>query len=399
MSFYLVPNILNNFDINDFKLDVVKTSELEHGEMGILNNSLQNYLYSIKKEIHNNDAQWDNYKKIVNPYEYLHTPIPCDKKQSICKYKPLSRSYFKMIEITKMMDLLDDFDGKDIRSFHLCEGPGGFIEALAGMRDNPNDDYTGMTLISDTEHIPGWKKSKDFLSKNPNVTIEYGEDETGNIFNPANFHHCSNKYSNSMDIITADGGFDFSVDFNMQEYNALNLIFCQVLYALIMQKHGGHFVLKVFDVFSAASLDLCYLLSSFYGEVYIVKPNTSRYANSERYIVCKHFKLESSKEFSAKFHASLSILYKSELSIKRLIRFSIPYYFLTKIEEINAIFGQQQIETINNTLTLINMVYPSVKQEKTEYYKKNNIQKCINWCIKYKVPYNKIMSTSSNIFQ
>ena len=73
MSFYLIPNILNNFDINDFKLDVVKTSELEHGEMGILNNSLQNYLYSIKKEIHNNDAQWDNYKKIVNPYEYLHT--------------------------------------------------------------------------------------------------------------------------------------------------------------------------------------------------------------------------------------------------------------------------------------------------------------------------------------
>jgi cap1 methyltransferase len=185
----------------------------------------------------------------------------------------------------------------------------------------------------------------------------------------------------------------------MQEYNALNLIFCQILYALIMQKKGGHFILKVFDIFSAASLDLCYLLSSFYTEVYIVKPNTSRYANSERYIVCKNFKFESSKEFSAKFHASLTILYNSELSIKRVIRFSIPYYFLTRIEEINAIFGQQQIETINNTLTLINMIYPNVKQEKIEYYKKNNIQKCINWCIKYKVSYNKIMSTSSNIFQ
>ena len=45
------------------------------------------------------------------------------------------------------------------------------------------------------------------------------------------------------------------------------------------------------------------------------------------------------------------------------------------------------------------MIYPNVKQEKIEYYKKNNIQKCINWCIKYKVSYNKIMSTSSNIFQ
>ena len=32
-----------------------------------------------------------------------------------------------------------------------------------------------------------------------------------------------------------------------------------------------------------------YLLSSVYGEVYISKPQTSRYANSERYIICKNF--------------------------------------------------------------------------------------------------------------
>ena len=165
MSFHPVPNILNNFDINDFKLDVIKTADIEHGEIGILNNSLQKYLFSIKKEIHKNESQWDNYKKIVNPYEYLHTPVPCDKKQSICKYKPLSRSYFKMVEITKLLDLLEDYQEDNIRSFHLCEGPGGFIEALAGMRENPDDEYIGMTLISDTEHIPGWKKSRDFLSK------------------------------------------------------------------------------------------------------------------------------------------------------------------------------------------------------------------------------------------
>ena len=399
MSFYLVPSILSKFDINDFRLDVIKTTDLEPSQLGILNTSLREYLTSIKREIHNNDTQWDNYKKIVNPYEYLHTPIVSEKKQSVCKYKPLSRSYFKMIEITKMLDLLDNYESKPINSFHLCEGPGGFIEALVGMRDNEQDTYTGMTLISDTEHIPGWKKSKDFLSKHRNVKIETGHDNTGDIFTPANFALCAEKYANSMDIITADGGFDFSVDFNMQEYNALNLILCQVLYALVMQKKGGHFILKVFDIFSAASLDICYLLSSFYGEVYIVKPNTSRYANSERYIVCKNFKMDSTREFVGKFYASLTILHNSELSIKRFIRFSIPYYFMTKVEEINAIFGQQQIETINNTLTLINMIYPAVKQEKVEYYKRNNITKCVNWCIKYKVPYNKVLTTTGNIFQ
>ena len=56
MSFHPVPNILNNFDINDFKLDVIKTADIEHGEIGILNNSLQKYLFSIKKEIHKNES-------------------------------------------------------------------------------------------------------------------------------------------------------------------------------------------------------------------------------------------------------------------------------------------------------------------------------------------------------
>ena len=40
-----------------------------------------------------------------------------------------------------------------------------------------------------------------------------------------------------MDIITADGGFDFSADFNQQEQQPqFRLIFTQVIYALVMQE-------------------------------------------------------------------------------------------------------------------------------------------------------------------
>ena len=58
----------------------------------------------------------------------------------------------------------------------------------------------------------------------------------------------------------------------------------------MMQKKEGHFILKIFDIFSKTTLDILYLLSSVYKQVYIVKPNTSRLANSEKYIVCKNFK-------------------------------------------------------------------------------------------------------------
>ena len=46
-----------------------------------------------------------------------------------------------------------------------------------------------------------------------------------------------------MNYITADGGFDFSVDFNKQEDMSLKLIFSQIIYALFLQKPGGTFVI------------------------------------------------------------------------------------------------------------------------------------------------------------
>ena len=41
-------------------------------------------------------------------------------------------------------------------------------------------------------------------------------------------------------------------------------------------------LLKMFDLFTYSSLDLLYILSLSYEKVYIVKPNTSRFANSEK---------------------------------------------------------------------------------------------------------------------
>ena len=69
------------------------------------------------------------------------------------------------------------------------------------------------------------------------------------LFLQENLKYCYEKYGNNIDYITADGGFDFSVDFNKQEDLSLKLIFAQIIYAIIMQKKGGHFVIKIFDIF------------------------------------------------------------------------------------------------------------------------------------------------------
>ena len=71
------------------------------------------------------------------------------------------------------------------------------------------------------------------------------------------------KYKNSMNIITGDGGFDFSIDYNSQEISAIKLIFIQTAYAIALQKYNGTFILKIYDMFLKSTIDIIFLLSIF----------------------------------------------------------------------------------------------------------------------------------------
>ena len=187
-------------------------------------------------------------------------------------------------------------------------------------------------------------------------------------------------------------GFDFSVNFNEQEIMSTKLILCQVIYAIAMQKYNGHFVLKVFDIFTKSSIDIIYILNLLYRNVFIIKPNTSRYANSERYIVCKHFKLSDTTDLVNKFLEVYDKINENNI-IQEILNIEIPYFFVSKLEEINSILGQQQIENISNTINLIEYSY----SDRIENLKKNNIQKCIQWCNKNNLPHHKNIQ-QTNIF-
>lgn len=383
MSYFLLPEIHNNIDDIYFQ-----SCENNNATVSV---TLNSYLNKVKRQIDENYDTWDHMKRYTNPYEFIHTIVP-NTKSSVSKMKPLSRSFYKMVEIVNMFNLFKDYDDNPINTFHLAEGPGGFIEATQYLRKNSSDKYYGMTLIDDDPNVPGWKKSNHFLETHQNVKIERGVTGTGDLMEVENLKYCSDKYKTSMDIITADGGFDFSIDFNQQEILAGKLLLAQVSFAISMQKIGGHFILKVFDIFTKTTCDIMYLLSSLYKQVYIVKPNTSRLANSEKYIVCKGFKKYPEKLIN-NIIEKYSIL-KTSLYISEILHNNLDYYYLNKIEEYNAIFGQQQIENINATLNLISC---KNRNEKLDILKKNNIQKCNTWCEKNNIVHNKNL-LSTNVF-
>jgi len=405
MTYFLLPKTYSKI------YESIQYSELDPSENPIfISGTLSDYLSSLKEKITPRERAWDIYKKYTNPYEYIHTPVPM-KKKSVAKVKPISRSYFKMIEILHLFEIIPETAAtmqsynheynSPLKSFHLAEGPGGFIEALATLRGNPEDNYYGMTLIDNTPQssVPNWKKGNDFLGRFPNVRLEYGADKTGNILVLENLRYCKEKYGSSMDLITGDGGFDFSVDFNHQEIVIAKLLYAQLAFAVTMQRKGGSFVLKIFDSFMKHTLDILYLLSSFYETVHIIKPKTSRYANSEKYIVCKGFLFDSNIDFYPFIERGF-IQMNEPIEKKmieevpcRILSFDLPYYFIQSIEEYNSIFGQKQIQNIQFTMSLIDN---KNKQDKFENLLKTNIQKSIHWCIKYNIEYNFIQNI--NIF-
>jgi len=401
MSFFLLPNIQNNEQLHK-SIQIENLFTPYHSQLHkkfsddknttiMINKTLYKYLSIIKEQIDNRIEQWDKYKKYTNPYEYIHSIIP-NTKQSISTLKPISRSFFKMIEICNTLSLLNLLPSTSCKSFHLAEGPGGFIEALVHMRKNPQDIYYGMTLIDDVNHnVPGWKKSKNFLLNNPNVIIEKGIEGNGDLTKADNLKYCYETYNGQMDIITGDGGFDFTLQYPNQEQISTRLIMCQIAFAIAMQKKGGTFILKMYDTFTRFSLDLLYLLSNLYENVYFIKPNTSRIANSEKYIVCKGFRNINTFDIVKKFY---KIFLTNESIIGTLFNFELPYFFTNKLEEYNSILGQQQIDSIVSTIYLIDNTN---KYDKIEHMKKKNIQKCITWCQKYNIPYNVILH-NNNIF-
>lgn len=398
MSFFLLPSIPLQDNI-DKLFNVSYTNSNDNTTNSLINKTLYSYLKSLKERIDSKIVLWDKYKKFINPYEYIHSTVP-NTSHSVCKLNPLSRSFFKMIELINTLNLFDGFP-MYCRTFHLAEGPGGFVEATSYIRQCKYDTYYAMTLIDDeNQTVPGWKKSKHFLNNNSNVIIEKGRDGTGNIMNPDNLKYCYNMYNNSIDFITADGGFDFSSDFNNQELISGKLMFSQIAFAFAMQKRGGHFVIKFFDIFTKSSIDMIYFLSMVYNQVYIVKPNTSRYTNSEKYIVCKDFRMDSC-DYKNRMIIKMYEIMKTfdtnqHLYFESLFSIDIPYYYINKMEEYNAIIGQQQIEYIFATLNMIN----NHKYNHYNEIKNIHIQKCIGWCKKFKLPYNKMNNYGivSNLF-
>jgi hypothetical protein len=316
---------------------------------------LLNYYNEVKEQIDEmfindcdlSDNCFDDAIKLINPYEFIFSTVP-GSKFSVSKLKAKNNIFYDLLEIYNNLNIFDTF--KELNIINVLHISPNYIDAIE-------------CFEMFREGLPD---------------IHYS--------------------SNSIDIDNELNGT--KMNFIFYETTSSNY-FISLIQALIIilrnQKHNGTAIIKIGGVFDKPVVDILYFLSSLYDKVYISKPSTNNIISFERYIVCKSFLHNEQSVQYLKLNYLKLIIFIKKLENKHIysiLDFDVPYYFKNKIDDLNIIIGQQQLEALDQIISLYNN---KNKDDKIENIRKINIQKSVSWCEKYKIPCNRF-ADKINIF-
>ena len=362
----------------------------------IKNNIELNHILNSEKnkiDLYNNNNLWDKLKKFSNHYEFIYTTSHINEYKNIAGINPISRSFFKLWEILYDFDFIIPHSIKQLKTAHIAEGPGGFIECiykyLIKNKINSINEIHGITLLSNNRNIPNWKLKKSFIDKF-NIKLNNIEYSDGDLYKIENINKFiqdvsfTSDITNCCDFITADGGFDFSSNYNTQENDFIIFLICEIYIIFNILKENGNAVIKIYDMYSRSSMKILYILTLFFQEIFIIKPFSSRPANSEKYILCKSFKINNHNL------ANYKEIFKNIIITKNLnlLNDNIPYKFIKFITEYNKFYTNRQILYIQNTLNLIKKIDTNQILDKNIFLKglyNSNKKYAVNWCNNYNI--------------
>ena len=350
MSYYKLPKI-------NYIIDVNPHSSRNDASTPYMSFSLFKYYNNLKTQIdtclNNSDClyNFDTITHMLNPYAYIYSLVP-GYNYSVSKLESKNELFYDFIEIFSSFNMFENLNENLINILHITPNHLESIESINFIKKT--------TIIQ-------------------NIYFNNINDDVLKSINGSRFDFCIFETNND------------TLELYIQSFIEI------VMVILKYQMTGGNTIIKINHLFYKPILDIIYLICSLFNTVYIIKPNTSNDASFDKYLVCKNFLLDDTKktQFKTNYYKLLIFLKKLEgKNITSIIDFNMPYYFTSKLNDINIIIGQQQLEYFDQ---IISILKNKNKEDKIETIKKTAIQKCVNWCEKYKIPYNKF-NEKTNIF-
>lgn len=347
MSYYILPKNINLINVNPQCSNEICKPYISY--------SLLNYYLEIKQQIDDmflydkdiSDNTFECAAKIINPYEFIFSKVP-GSKFSVSKLKPKTNVFYDLLEISNNLNIFDKFEiNKPINFLHITQNFNDSTECFEIFREDCSDTHLNVEFDASIQ------------------TIE-----------------------NKFDVLFCE----------LDSYDYFTTFIQTIIIILRGQKFDGISIIKIGDIFYKPIVDILYFLSSLYDKVYITKPSTNNIIYFDRYIVCKNFLHDENSNAYLKLNYLKLLVFLKKLEVNKnitsILDYNIPYYFRNKIDDLNIIIGHQQLEALDQ---IISIYKNKNKEEKIESIKKNNIQKSVSWCEKYKIPCNKF-SEKINIF-
>ena len=154
-----------------------------------------------------------------------------------------------------------------------------------------------------------------------------------------------------------------------------------------MQAVGGSFILKIYDIFHENTLKTISFIKKFYKNIYIVKPLSSRPANSEKYLVCVGF-IEPS-ETDVNMLGNLIQNYNDKNVKVFFDKLQHNPCVLHNLICYNIYYTLRQIFYIEQTISYITefgrSYHDSGTKEQLKKIMESHKTKAVKWCDKYKL--------------
>jgi 23S rRNA U2552 (ribose-2'-O)-methylase RlmE/FtsJ len=335
----LTPLLTDNYDYPRFNLGFHHYIHTNKDKMIILKQfEGKKQVYRVMNKF---ERSIDNYDTDISSVSKIYFDI--SPKPNI-----LSLGFFKLWELLFMFKLINSSQDNFI-SAHIAGDSGSMIQSVMLFRDkfckkySNNDKYYTVNLNNniDDKHISLLDANFiDFYKKQKPAKIV-----TGSLDNK------------KADFITADGGYNWDNEIT-QEQEATQLILGQIVTALNIQKKGGNFVCKMYEMFTMVSTQILCVLKHFYKSVYIVKPLVSHGSNSERYLVCLDFKYSAgdkkAQENIQQLENILDKLRSQKLELTNLSNSFTPSLdLLASVAKANTLITNRQLININNIIAFI----------------------------------------------
>jgi 23S rRNA U2552 (ribose-2'-O)-methylase RlmE/FtsJ len=356
---------LNNREIVSINNNIEFSDKPSRPSKSLVDIKLYKKLIDIKNKIPD-CLQWDKWVKSINPY---------DKIQSISTTYN-DKDYYKYYEIVKYYGLIEDIDKNTNKKNSIHFGKNSQVAVKSFLNFIPKLNWYIEDIGISANISPS---SSDAAINISESDLEfYKSKDISNNLRMFESHETFNLLYD-FDIITCDISTDSSCDPNNKEQLSFRTFFSHALNGIKLQKIGGFIIFKIFDTITRPTCQLIYYLTNFYEKIDIMKPRTSRYSSSEKFIIASNFKGISHEELE--ILENMLISWDSNLYC-RLTGVDIP-------ESVEKIFYDYNQKLIEKQFIYIEKIFrynyeddSSLEKQLSAFQNKKAIEFCKNFNIK-----------------